>query len=162
MDEPLLVEVELLAEDWAAIGRALASAGRHAYDDVPWLLEVGLDRFAGDEAEWDRLVAEHVPDTDPRRQELKRRETEALAVSMRPRTISAEMQVHALSQRVNTLADELEAHKRAMRALREENAGLEERLRGPLASEDGAAGPVARPREPLAWFRAFLGGRRRG
>lgn len=159
MNDALIVETELLAEDWAAIGRALTSAGRRAYDDVSWLLELGLDRFAADEAEWNRLEAQSVPETDPRRQELKRRETEALATSMRARTITAEMQMRELADRVNALGDELEAYRRTMRALRDENAALEARLRRATRGHEDAVRPMGKRHAPLQWLREFLGGR---
>jgi hypothetical protein len=159
MDDPLVVETDLLGEDWATIGQALTSAGRRAYEDVSWLLALGLDRFAADEAEWNRLEAESVPEADPRRQELKRREIEALATSMRARTIAAEMQMHELADRVDALGDELEAHRRTMRALRDENAALEERLRRASQGRDDEVRPIDKRHAPLEWLLGFLGGR---
>ncbi|MDR7470290.1 MAG: hypothetical protein QN201_09145 [Armatimonadota bacterium] len=119
-----MIEVELLEEDWAAIRRALEAQGRDPEADLPWLLALGLERYGRDEAEWE-ASGEAKDAATPRAQELRRRETAALLVSMRARTIAAEMRMHALSERVHALGDTLKENRQRMRELRQENASLQ-------------------------------------
>ncbi len=100
------------------------------------------------------------PEAEAPRQELKRRETEALLVSMRARTIAAEMRMHALGERVHALGAELTAHRQDMRALRGENAALEARLQ--VRDTDGTRAPAgAERRSVLTWLGALIGTLRR-
>lgn len=117
------IEVQLLEDDWAAIRRALEVQGRDPEADLPWLLALGLERYRRDEAEWE-ASGEAKDAATPRAQELRRRETAALLVSMRARTIVAEMRMHALSEQVHALGKALKENRQRMRELREENALL--------------------------------------
>jgi hypothetical protein len=159
MDAPMVVEVELLEEDWATIRRALAFAGRDGPDGVSWLLAHGLDEFAADEAEWKRLEGQTAGEAEARRQELKRREAQALLVSMRARTIAAEKVMAELGETVHALGVELYANRRVMRPLREENASLAARL-GLATGGGSGAGTSSRAGGPTIldrlkrWFRA--------
>ncbi|MDR7484542.1 MAG: hypothetical protein QN187_04355 [Armatimonadota bacterium] len=152
MAVPEGIEVELLAEDWAMIRRALDAAGREPEDGLPWLVEQGLDRFLRDEAAWKALEGRPGPEAEVERQELKRRETQALLVSMRARTIAAEKVVHELGETVRALGVALQQNRRAMRALRDESASLMARLQG----ADGRAAGADPPRGRSAAFRDWL------
>lgn len=72
------------------------------------------------------------------RQELKRRETQALLISMRASTIVAEIMMRELGEQVRALGDRIMEHRQAMQPLREENAALEAHLRSPREPPDGA------------------------
>lgn len=145
MEFPEVVEVDLLTEDWAQIQRALRAAGRVPEDDLPWLLEHGLGRFMRDETEWKALEGRAGPEAEALRQELQRRETQALLVSIRAQTIAAEMVMHDLGESVHALGADLKKNRQAMRALREESAALQTRLQG-LDGSDAAAAHPARGR----------------
>jgi hypothetical protein len=121
------IEVELLEDDWSTIRRALESHGRDPEADLPWLLELGLERYRRDEEEWE-ASGEAKGAATPRAQELRRRETAALVVSMRARTIVAEMRMHELSERAHALGNALRENRQRMRSLREENALLQARI----------------------------------
>lgn len=161
MDLSSVVETGLLAEDWAAIRDALWAVGRDSKADLGWLLEQGLDGFIQDEAEWKAL--EGRPDEAPqaRPQELKRREAEALLISMRASTIAAEFLMHELGERVRVLGAAMKEYQRTMWPLRKENAEFEARLRALDESRNGAdeaqrgSGPL------LDRVREFLKGWRR-
>lgn len=137
MDVSLVVETKLLAEDSTAIRDALWAIGRDSKADLGWLLEQGLDGFVLDEAEWNALEARSDDAAQARKQELKRRETQALLVSMRASTIAAETLMHDLGERVHELGAEMKAHQRKMWPLRRENADLEARLRELSGSSNG-------------------------
>ncbi len=137
------IEVGLLEDDWAAIRRALEGQGRDPEADLPWLLALGLERYRRDEAEWE-ASGDAKEAATPRAQELRRRETVALVVSMRARTIAAEMRMHDLSERVHALGNALRENRQRMRELREENALLQARIDRLQPSQSPPA-PASRP-----------------
>lgn len=144
------IEIELLAEDWEPIWRAVeavadASQPERREAGLARLLEWGLDQYGHDEAEWDALEGRTDPSAEARRLELQRREAQAVLVSMRARTVAAERRMRALHGTVSRLGAEFQANREAMRVLREENAVLEARALvsrvdgGPSVSDRGAA-----------------------
>jgi hypothetical protein len=158
MEGELRVEVDLLAEDAEAMRQALTAAGRHPEADLPWLLEYGLSQYASDEASWQHLEDEGAPDDDVRRRELKRRETEALLVSMRANTIAAEKVMHDLGETVRALGAQLHANRQEMWPMRQEAAALEARLRELTTAGNGSA-PGAGDRQGMrVWLRRMLRG----
>ncbi|MDR7521214.1 MAG: hypothetical protein QN168_02000 [Armatimonadota bacterium] len=156
MGVPGSIEVELLAEDWATIRRALDAAGREPDDGLPWLLEQGLDRFLRDEAAWKALEGHPGQEAEVERQELKRRETQALLVSMRARTIAAEKIVHELGETVRALGAALQQNRRTMRSLRDESTSLMTRLQEADGKTAGADPPRGRRGAFRDWFRSLL------
>jgi hypothetical protein len=160
MEGELRVEVDLLAEDAEAMRQALTHAGRHP-EDLAWLLEYGLTRYASDEAAWQHLEDEGAPDDDVRRRELKRRETQALLVSMKANTVAAERAMHDLGETVRALGAQLHANRQEMWPMREEAAALEARLRELSANSNGSS-PGDDQEGALAWLRRILRGLRNG
>ncbi|MDQ7857753.1 MAG: hypothetical protein QN174_00335 [Armatimonadota bacterium] len=160
MAAPWVIEVELVDEDWGAIRRAMDAAGPDVRDAMAWLLERGLDAFVADEAEWKALDGQTTDEAEARKQELKRREAQALLVSMRARTIAAEKVMAELGQTVHELGAELYANRRAMRPLREENAALAARLAVASGAGNGGGpspGDAATHRGVVGWLRRVLG-----
>lgn len=125
----MVIEVDLLSDDWALIRQALEAQGRDVDSGLPWLLEQGLEQFTRDEATWRSLEGRSDPDVEARRQELKRRETQALLVSMRARTIASERLMHELSEKVRALGAALRSHRGEMWPLRREVNTLDAKLR---------------------------------
>ncbi|MDR7417645.1 MAG: hypothetical protein QN178_01890 [Armatimonadota bacterium] len=150
------VEVEVLTEDADAMRRALAAAGRDPRANVPWLLARGLEQYVADEAAWQALEGQEGPEVEVKRQELKRRETEALLVSMRAETIAAERVMHDLGMKVHALGAQLYANRREMWPLRDEAASLEARLKRLTEPATGSASPSATGQGVLAWLRRLL------
>lgn len=132
-DDPMTVTVELLAEDWAAIEHALALHGHGGPARLVWLLERGLDLYGADEASWTALEGEESADAEERRRDLRRREAQALVVSLRARTLTTEKVMHELGDVVKQMSVELYANRRSMHRLRAEAAALEARLQPPAA-----------------------------
>jgi hypothetical protein len=124
------------------------------------LLERGLDAFVADEAEWKALEGQAIGETEAKKQELKRREAQALLVSMRARTIATEKTMAELGETVHVLGAELYANRRAMRPLREENAALAARLAN-VRETDNGGGPspdaAARRVTIVGWLRKRFG-----
>lgn len=143
----MTIDVELLSDDWAVIRRALEMAGREVDAGLPWLLEQGIDLFAQDEASWRALEGESGLDAQRRREELKRRETEALLVSLRARTIASEKLMHELSERVHALGAELRTNRGQMWPLRRETDALDAKLR---SLREALTAPTPSPRRPQA------------
>lgn len=160
MTAPWVVEVELVDEDWAAMQRAMGDAALDTLQGTAWLLERGLEAFVADEAEWKTIAQAHGGEVEARKQELKRREAQALLVSMRARTIAAEKLMLALGETVHELAGELHANRRAMRALREHNAALAARLATAAAAGSGgrpSSGDATVRKGMIGWLRRLFG-----
>jgi hypothetical protein len=156
MEDALTVEVDLLAEDAAAIRRALVGASRDLQADLSSLLEQGLTQYAADESAWHDLEDQVGPEAEAKRQDLKRRETQALLVSMRAHTIAAEKVMRALGETVHTLGAQLHANRREMWPMRQEATSLEARLKELTAPNDGSAPPSKNGGRVLAWLRRWL------
>lgn len=136
MDMPAdhVIEVEFLEDDLREI-HALFDAAHPERDWMSALLPIGLERFQRDEALRETLRDLGDPAAESAKQELKRRETLALLISMRSRTIRNEIRTDELTARVHTLlaayadrrqrADEV---RRSIARLRRRVARLEEAL----------------------------------
>jgi hypothetical protein len=132
----MIIEVDLLGDDWALIRRALETAGHSTETGLLWLLEQGLEMFSRDEAEWRSLEGKSGHHAQTRRQELERREAQALLVSMRVRTIASERLMHELSETVHALGATLRNNREEMWPLRREADALDARLRALQATLD--------------------------
>lgn len=134
MTPPRTVEVELLAYDARDVVRAAGGEGAELPHRLGALLGEGLEQYIRDEAEWSTLAAivggagGSVGESGARRlQILRRREAEALVVSMRARTIASEVEVQRLSARVAALEEENAHFKARMLQLRAEIPRLQRR-----------------------------------
>jgi hypothetical protein len=96
-----VIEVEFLEDDLREIRAMMADSGQPEHDGLPKLLMSGLESFQRDEASW--ADVQNRDDSGPFTQELKRRETLALLISMRSRTIRTEMRMNELGTRVRDL-----------------------------------------------------------
>lgn len=156
MTPPRTVEVELLAYDARDIVHAAGGEGAGLPHRLGALLGEGLEQYIRDEAEWSTLAAvvggagtAVGGPRAPRLQILRRREAEALVVSMRARTIASEVEVQRLSARVEAL-EEANAHFKArMLQLRAEVRRLQRR-RDQLRSLLERRAPEQAPPRPLA------------
>jgi hypothetical protein len=153
----MVVEVELLSDDWALIRQVLEAQGRDVDSGLPWLLEQGLEQFTRDEATWRSLEGRSDPDAEARRQELKRRETQALLVSMRARTVASEKLMHELSEKVHRLGTELRTNRGKMWPLRRETDALDTKLRSLQETLTGPAPASRRRQAPASWLARLLG-----
>jgi hypothetical protein len=143
MGERPAVEIELLEDDAGTVLRA-AGAREPTADRLADLLSDGLAHYLRDEAEWDVLSRDGPPGVHGvRLGELKRRETEALTVSMRARTIASEIRMEALRVRVKRLQQQRAALGHQMNTLRSAASELR-RHRGRLAALLEPADPGGR------------------
>lgn len=138
------IEVQVLEDDLRKI-RALA--GPPADDLALAALAVrGLERFRDDEAAWQARAGRDHPSAVVEQNELKRRETVALLISMRARTTVSEVRMEALGRQVQELerrhAERLQESaqlRRAIDMLSRRIARLEAALGG------GPPAPMRRP-----------------
>lgn len=122
-----VIEVEFLTDDLREI-RALMADPADEEDGFEQILHHSIAQFRQDEASWQELEHRHDLAAESVKMELKRRETSALLVSMRSRTIRSEMQMHELRERVLVLQGKhLEQRQRA-EALRQSIARLRRRI----------------------------------
>jgi hypothetical protein len=133
------IEVEFLEDDLREIRAVMANSGQPEQDELSKLLTSGLESFQRDEASWRDV--QNRDDSEPFKHELKRRETLALLISMRSRTIRTEMRMNELGIRVRDLesqhADKRQQSgllRRSISRLRMRIAQIEESLKqgGPL------------------------------
>jgi hypothetical protein len=104
-----VIEVEFLADDLREIRGVMSHSEQPEQDALSQLLTSGLESFQRDEASWRDV--QNRDDSEPFKQELKRRETLALLISMRSRTIRSEIRMNELGSRVRDL-ERLHADKR--------------------------------------------------
>jgi len=145
-------EVEFLEEDLEEI-RALMDEWSEGA--LAALVVESLSQFERDEASWKALETTSNLDTDFTGQELMRRETLALLISMRSRTVRTEMRMHELGIKVQALearhaekCREAETLHQATARLRRRRARIEEALRGVT--------PRPRASSPRSWLARFF------
>jgi uncharacterized sporulation protein YeaH/YhbH (DUF444 family) len=145
-DEAL--EMQLLEDDLAAI-RSLAGPGP---DDLALgdLLMRGLERFQADEAAWQALAAREDAASQSAQNELKRRETVALLISMRARTTVSEMRMDALGRWVSELERQHAERLAESTQLRHAIAALNRRI-ACLEAALGAAPAEAQEHRHRSW-----------
>ncbi|MDR5684076.1 MAG: hypothetical protein QN163_08635 [Armatimonadota bacterium] len=111
--------VTLTGEDLAQLAEALTTLGFWPVESgLAWLIREGARYYAADQGAWRELVAREVPDQDPLRLELQRREVLAHLLSMRARTLGREQERDALADRVDALGAEYRRLRQALFALR--------------------------------------------
>ena len=134
-----MIEVEFLEDDLREISAMMPDSGKPEQGALSKLVMSGLVNFQQDVASWRDV--QNRDDSEPFRQELKRRETLALLISMRSRTIRSEIRMNELGSRVRDLesrhADkrqQSELVRRSISRLRTRIAQIEESLKqgGPL------------------------------
>jgi hypothetical protein len=147
MSREQTVEIELLEDDLDPILRAAGVARGQASQALGDLLADGLAHYLRDEAEWGALSgAGRSGEHDIRLMELKRRESRALTVSMRARTIASEIRMEALLTHVRGLQEQHAALRQRMNDLRRTVGQLRrdcDRLRASLSA--AGAPPIAPP-----------------
>jgi len=143
------VRVEFLEDDFREI------AALQAEQPVEALLGTVIDQYRQDEVLWGEVEHRHDGEAEAARLELKRRETGALLVSMRSRTVRSEMEMQELRERVLVLQDRhleqrqrADALRRSIDRLRRRIARLEALLRG--AEHPGQLARPASIRQALA------------
>ncbi len=157
MEAKRVIGVEFLQEDLREIRVIMADFEQPERDALPRLLTIGFDNFQRDEASWRNLQDRDDPAAESAKQELKRRETLALLISMRSRTIRSEIRMNELGGRVRDL-ESLHADKRqratllhrSISQLRMRIARIEESLR------QGAPLPEHRTRPLIARLIRFF------
>jgi septal ring factor EnvC (AmiA/AmiB activator) len=142
MTDQRTIVTELLAADLREV-EDLLPPGADDTDRTAQLLARTIEAFRRDETTWDAVAHRHDPETDAIKTELKRRETTALLVSMRARTIRSEIAMHALGERVRAL----QARHAEQRARAEALQASLRRLRRRIAAVESA---LAAPRGPVA------------
>ncbi|HXF81798.1 MAG TPA: hypothetical protein VNN19_03480 [bacterium] len=159
MSDHRLIATELLADDLRDVG-PLLPAGADDEDRTAQLLARAIEAFRRDETAWEAVAHRCDPEAEAMKTELKRRETMALLVSMRARTIRSEMEMHALGERVR----ELQAQHAAQRARAEARQASLRRLRRRIAAVESALAGPGGPVEAPVRSASFLGRlwRRRG
>lgn len=122
-----VIEVEFLADDLREIRALMADLGdkEHGPEEV---LHRSIAQFRRDEASWQELEHRHDLTAEAAKTELKRRETSALLVSMRSRTIRSEMQMHELHERVLVLQGQHLEQRQLARALRQSITHVRRRI----------------------------------
>lgn len=135
MPEERIVELELLQADLQEIRSHMAARGQPEEAALAELLMEGLDQFQRDEALWKELQGQQDAAAESTTQELKRRETLALLISMRSRTVRSEMEMHELGTHVQMLEashslkrDRAERLRQTIARLRRRIATLEEAM----------------------------------
>lgn len=130
------VSAEFLADDLREI-RDLLPPGIDEEEGLAGLLHDALVVYRNDEATWQRVEHKHDAPAEAARLEMKRRETAALLVSMRSRTIRSEMEMYELRDRVRSLQERhaeqragAEIRRRSIARLRRRIARVEEQLSG--------------------------------
>jgi len=96
------IDVQFLADDLQEI-RALLPAEMPEEEGLIRLLCTGMALYRSDESAWRHWESRQGAEAEAARTELKRRETTALLVSMRSRTILSEMEMAALREQVREL-----------------------------------------------------------
>ncbi|MDQ7844128.1 MAG: hypothetical protein QN141_00010 [Armatimonadota bacterium] len=152
------IDVQFLADDLREIA-ALLPEGM-SQEGLARLLGQALTLFRRDEAAWQHLESRDGPRAEAERTELKRRETTALLVSMRSRTILSEMEMYELRERVRELGRRHAEQRAEADRLRQSIARLHRRIAqveallaaaAPSSNRDGARSPE---RGPLTgWWR---------
>lgn len=94
------IELTLAEQDAAELSRFFAASGRTMATGLAGLLFDGVTAYETDQRTWEELSAACVPDDDPARQELQRREAHAHLFSMRPRTFATEAEMNRLRVQV--------------------------------------------------------------
>ncbi len=111
--------LRLAGEDLAYLARALASLDLWPLEEgLAWLIRQGARAYLRDQRAWEELNRRGVPDRDPDRLELQRRELAAHVFSMRARVLRTELERDALLARVDALGQEYEALRRHLAQLR--------------------------------------------
>lgn len=94
-----MVSFKLAGQDLAQLAEALASLGFWPVEEgLPWLIPEGARSYLADQRAWEELDRRGVPDQDPVRLELQRREALAHVLSMRARTLAREQERETLRQ----------------------------------------------------------------
>jgi hypothetical protein len=102
-----VVSLKLAGEDLAQLAEALASLGFWPVEEgLAWLIREGARSYLADQRAWEELDRWGVPDQDPVRLELQRREALAHVLSMRARTLAREQERESLRQEVAALSQE--------------------------------------------------------
>ena len=158
--EDAVLEVQLLEDDLRAI-RALAGPGP---DDVALgdVLMRGLECFQADETAWQALAAGADAASQAGQNELKRRETVALLISMRARTTVSEMRMDALGRWVAELESRHAERFAESTRLRHAIELLNRRIARLEVALDAGPAEAQEHRRPLwgARLARFLRGRR--
>lgn len=135
------MRVEFLEDDLREI-EVLLPGGVPLDQGPEQLLRMTMDQYRQDEALWRSLEHRHDGEAEGVKVELKRRETDALLVSLRSRTIRSEMEMHELQERVLALQERhreqrqrAEVLRRSIASLRRRGARLEDMLRSPGPSD---------------------------
>jgi cell division protein FtsB len=154
------VEIEFLEDDARAVVHAAGGHGPDLPRRLAVLLAEGLAQYVRDEAEWEAQAAAGSgagAGAQAPLLVLKRREAEALVVSMRARTIASERRLEALKARVCDLAREHAEYRGQMARLRAA-AGRLRRQRARLRTAlHGGAPASAAPSSLAAKLAARLG-----
>ncbi len=124
-----VIDVEFVQDDLRTI-RAPMDTTDPDEAALSALVLTGLARFEQDEASWQDLHDRDDPAAAAAKDELKRRETAALLMSMRSRTIRSEMHVHDLASQVQALETSHADSSRRARSLRRVIAHLRRRAAG--------------------------------
>lgn len=154
------IETELLAEDLRAIKDFLPS-GMDEDAGLAHLSAEAMELHRQDEATWLRVQHQHNEPAEAAQFEMKRRETVALVVSMRSRTIRSEIEMHKLREHVHGLQERhaeqrarAEELQRSVSRLRRRIAQVEDRLSGRSAgSESRRSRSSLRKALALIWRR---------
>jgi hypothetical protein len=121
------VSAEFLADDLREIRRLLAQ-GTVEPEGPARLLHDVIATYRRDEAAWQEVEHQHDAASEATQVELKRRETGALLVSMRARTIRSEIEMHELRERVRALQERHTEQRERARTLQEGAARLRRRI----------------------------------
>jgi hypothetical protein len=140
------IEVQVLEDDLREI-RALAGPGPEERT-LAALVVRGLERFQVDEATWQTLQGRDNPAALEAQSELKRRETIALLISMRARTIASELRMNVLGRRVQELERRHAERLGASTQLRRDIESLERRIARLEAALRGGEAPGHGHRRP--------------
>ncbi len=107
----------LAGEDLVRLAEALSALGFWPVEvGLAWLVQEGVRHYVVDQRAWKELASTR--EEDPARLELQRREALAHLLSMRARTLAAEVERDALRQQVAELSEEYARLKRSLLAAR--------------------------------------------
>jgi hypothetical protein len=125
---PKMVDVMLSSEDVSRLAVFFAERGQSLDNGTAWLIEEGARHFCNDQSAWEQLNAAGVPDGDPRKLELQRREAVAHLISMRARTVSTETEMEMLRAQVSALGAEYKELRASLMRLQDEQRSLKAAL----------------------------------
>ena len=121
------IEAEFLADDLREI-RFLLPSDVSEGEGLVRLLHEAIVTYRNDEAVWQDVEHQHDAASQAMQAEMKRRETSALLVSMRSRTIQSEMEMYELRERVRALQERHTEQRAKANVLQRSIAGFRRRI----------------------------------